>query len=73
MATLYGSILRDDGRNILFSVASRLGDAAALGLCGEIYFAKRQIIMLSPEDGHDRIRVGVPLAMLKAQECQLCE
>jgi hypothetical protein len=72
--TFYGSILRDTGKEILFSIAVDRGDARSLGLCGQVWFAKRQLIQAPrEEDGYDVIKVPYAVAIAKARTCELCE
>lgn len=73
MITLYGQIVRDTGRDILFVVANDRGDARAFGLCGEHWFGKRQVKELPREDGFDRIEAPASLVLQKAKPCQLCD
>lgn len=72
--TFYGSIVRVTAKEILFSIAVDKGDARALGLCGQVWFAKRQLVR-EPlhEDGFDVIKVPYAVAVAKARTCQPCD
>ncbi len=69
MIRLYGTILRDTGRDILIDVLPNNGGAPDVGLAGQVWFGKRQII-LRPQtsDGFDVIECSYALASLKAQQ-----
>ena len=74
MPTFYGSIVRVTDKEILFSIAVDKGDARELGLCGQIWFAKRQLIQEPRhEDGFDVIKVPYAVAVAKAKACQPCD
>lgn len=73
MPTFFGSIVRDTGREILFAVAADRGDARAFGLCGQIWFAKRQIIECPDQESFAVIKVPYAVAAAKSLACQPCE
>lgn len=74
MPTFYGSIVRDTGKEILFSIAVDKGDARELGLCGQVWFAKRQLIRApTHEEGFDVIKVPYAVAVAKGKSCQPCD
>lgn len=74
MPTFFGSIVRDTGKDILFTVAVDRGDAREFGLCGQLWFAKRQLVQEPRHvDGYDVIKVPYPVAVAKSYACQPCD
>ena len=74
MPTFYGSIVRVTDKEILFSMAVDRGDARDLGLCGQVWFAKRQLVQQPTQvDGYDVIKVPYAVAVAKAKACQPCD
>lgn len=72
--TFFGSIVRVTDKEILFAVAVDRGDARQLGLCGHVWFAKRQLVREPVHaDGYDVIKVPYAVAVAIAKTCQPCE
>lgn len=68
MVKVYGTIVRDTGAEILVTIAANKGVAPQVGLSGQVWFAKRQIKELPPEEGFDVFECQLTLAKFKADD-----
>jgi hypothetical protein len=69
MAGFYGEVITRNSREVLFSIAARLGDAPKLGLQGQVWFPLACIqVTRDPETELDFLIVPTELALLRRSE-----